>query len=242
MVVDLPAPFGPTKPVTWPGWTAKDMPSRASVGPNRLRSPATSIVASMVTEARDRRRPRSSRLRAVFGLVARSSPLRGTARYPARGTRPVRPAGTMRDDDFMATGRTRRRIAGSPSALALAGALLALAAFGQAIAQGLSHTGERDRRRRLRPVHGRRSCLLALAAHGPADLPAPGRGGGGDHRGERAGARRRSAQPTVAGLIAQVIASYRLGWTAGFGRAAPAGDAAGPAGPRRRPRRAAASW
>ena len=36
----------------------------------------------------------------------------------------------------MATGRTRRRIAGSPSALALAGALLALAAFGQAIAQG----------------------------------------------------------------------------------------------------------
>jgi signal transduction histidine kinase len=33
--------------------------------------------------------------------------------------------------------------------------------------------------------------------------------------------------PTVAGLIAQVIASYRLGWTAGFGRAAPAGDAGG---------------
>ena len=40
----------------------------------------------------------------------------------------------------MATGRTWRRIAGSPNALALAGALLALAAFGQAIVQGLAHT------------------------------------------------------------------------------------------------------
>ncbi len=45
MVVDLPAPFGPTKPVTWPGWTVNDMPSSASAGPNRLRSPLTSIVA-----------------------------------------------------------------------------------------------------------------------------------------------------------------------------------------------------
>ena len=47
MVVDLPAPFGPTKPVTWPGWTVNDMPSRASAGPNRLRSPETSMVACM---------------------------------------------------------------------------------------------------------------------------------------------------------------------------------------------------
>ncbi len=45
MVVDLPAPFGPTKPVTWPRWTAKVIPSSASAGPNRLRSPLTSIVA-----------------------------------------------------------------------------------------------------------------------------------------------------------------------------------------------------
>jgi len=37
--------FGPTKPVTWPGATVNDMPSSASVGPNRLRSPLTSIVA-----------------------------------------------------------------------------------------------------------------------------------------------------------------------------------------------------
>lgn len=44
MVVDLPAPFGPTKPITRPGSTMKVMPSRARVGPKRLRGPATSIA------------------------------------------------------------------------------------------------------------------------------------------------------------------------------------------------------
>ena len=29
IVVDLPAPFGPTKPVTWPGWTVNVIPSSA---------------------------------------------------------------------------------------------------------------------------------------------------------------------------------------------------------------------
>src|ERR1700689_3924886 len=47
ILVDFPAPFGPTKPVTWPGSTVNVIPSSASVGPNRLRSPVTSIVASM---------------------------------------------------------------------------------------------------------------------------------------------------------------------------------------------------
>src|SRR5579859_1281602 len=47
IVVDLPAPLGPTKPVTCPGATVNDMPSSATVGPNRLRSPLTSIVVSM---------------------------------------------------------------------------------------------------------------------------------------------------------------------------------------------------
>ena len=41
IVVDLPAPFGPTNPVTCPGRTVNDMPSSASTGPNRLRSPRT---------------------------------------------------------------------------------------------------------------------------------------------------------------------------------------------------------
>ena len=47
IVVDLPAPLGPTNPVTCPGCTVKDIPSSATVGPNRLRSPLTSMVASI---------------------------------------------------------------------------------------------------------------------------------------------------------------------------------------------------
>ena len=50
IVVDFPAPLGPTKPVTWPGPTVNDSPSTASVEPNRLRSPVTSMVASMQTD------------------------------------------------------------------------------------------------------------------------------------------------------------------------------------------------
>ena len=40
MVVDLPAPFGPTKPVTWPGWTVNVMPSSATVRAEPLAQPA----------------------------------------------------------------------------------------------------------------------------------------------------------------------------------------------------------
>ena len=54
MVVDLPAPFGPTNPVTWPGATVNVMPSSAMPWPNRLRSPATSMVASMEEVVRKR--------------------------------------------------------------------------------------------------------------------------------------------------------------------------------------------
>src|SRR5512146_3178095 len=72
IVVDLPAPFGPTKPVTWPGVTLNVMPSRARAGPNRLRSPVTSIVASMAAHATAARWRGSSRRRAVF-----ASPLTG---------------------------------------------------------------------------------------------------------------------------------------------------------------------
>jgi hypothetical protein len=44
----LPAPFGPTNPVTTPGRTVNDIPSSASTDPNRFRNPATSIVASLI--------------------------------------------------------------------------------------------------------------------------------------------------------------------------------------------------
>ena len=128
-------------------------------------------------------------------------------------------------------------MAGSASTLALAGALLALAAFGQAIAQAFSRPGRPPApgwpagpavalglwRSRcgtvpllfLRPACGGRAAaitaasVLALIAFGA---------------------------PTAAGLVAQVIASYRLGWTAGFGRAGRrsaggAGSEAPPGGP-----------
>ena len=125
----------------------------------------------------------------------------------------------------MATGRARRRIAGSPSALALAGALLALAAFGQAIAQGLGHTVNATDVGGSAPYTVALG-LLALAGTVPLIFLRP----------VAAAVAITTAsvlvliafgQPTVAGLIAQVIASYRLGWTAGFGRAGPAGDAGG---------------
>ena len=47
IVVDFPAPLGPTKPVTWPAGTLKVMPSRALVGPNLLCSPQTSMLCSV---------------------------------------------------------------------------------------------------------------------------------------------------------------------------------------------------
>ena len=52
MVVDLPAPLGPTNPVTSPGLTENDRPSRASAGPNRLRAPTTSILAVTLVTVR----------------------------------------------------------------------------------------------------------------------------------------------------------------------------------------------
>ncbi|GAA3312850.1 hypothetical protein GCM10020219_023620 [Nonomuraea dietziae] len=47
IVVDLPAPLGPTKPVTCPGSTVNDIPSSATVDPKRLRTSLTSMVARM---------------------------------------------------------------------------------------------------------------------------------------------------------------------------------------------------
>jgi hypothetical protein len=44
IVVDLPAPFGPRKPVTWPGRTSKLSRSTAVVRPYRLVRPWTAII------------------------------------------------------------------------------------------------------------------------------------------------------------------------------------------------------
>src|ERR1700722_2476656 len=139
MVVDLPAPFGPTKPVTWPGRTVNVIPSSACAAPNRLRSPATSMVASMLDEARFRRGPRSSRPGAVFGVVLpgdvprRESLLRGMAGIPGPGDATGPGCG---DNNPMATGWTQRTAAAAHS-LPAVGMALALAAFGQVIARAV---------------------------------------------------------------------------------------------------------
>src|SRR5918996_2300239 len=45
-VVVFPAPLGPRKPVTCPGWTSKLTPSSDLTGPKRFRSEWTSIAAT----------------------------------------------------------------------------------------------------------------------------------------------------------------------------------------------------
>src|ERR1700733_2215021 len=137
---------------------------------------------------------------------------------PARGTRSVRAAGTMAG---VATGLTWRRIAGSPNALALAGALLAVAAFGQAMVQGLTHTVNASDTGSAPEVIA--LGLLALAGTLPLVFLRP-----------VAAAVAITATsalvlavfgtPTVAAMVAQVIASYRLGRTAGLDRGDPGGD------------------
>ena len=122
----------------------------------------------------------------------------------------------------MATGLTWRRIAGSPSALALAGALLAVAAFGQAMVEGLTHTVNASDTGSAPEVIA--LCLLALAGTLPLVFLRP-----------VAAAVTITATsalvlavfgtPTVAAMVAQVIASYRLGRAVGLARADPGGDA-----------------
>src|SRR4051812_47481136 len=49
IVVVLPAPFGPRKPVTMPGSTEKVRSSTARVVPNTLVSPDNSIIEAMMS-------------------------------------------------------------------------------------------------------------------------------------------------------------------------------------------------
>src|SRR5579875_1555637 len=54
IVVDLPEPFGPRKPVTTPGRTVKLRSSTAVFGPYRLVRPIASITQAIVRSARRR--------------------------------------------------------------------------------------------------------------------------------------------------------------------------------------------
>ena len=62
IVVDLPAPFGPRKPVTRPGRATKDTSSTARWAPYVLVTPSTVIMRlSLVAAARPAHRPQGSR-------------------------------------------------------------------------------------------------------------------------------------------------------------------------------------
>jgi signal transduction histidine kinase len=133
----------------------------------------------------------------------------------------------------IATGLTWRRLAGSPNALALAGALLALAGFGQALVQGLAHNVNGTAPGSAANIGGNvpyaiALCLLALAGTVPLIFLRP----------VAAAVAITAASvlvvaafgtPTAAGLIAQVVAGYRLGWAVAFGRGGGLA-AVGPAG------------
>ena len=80
IVVDLPAPLGPTNPVTWPGGTVNDRPSTATVAPVALAQPADlDGWLSMVGDATEP---------APAAVVTPRSGLRRPARGDARPARP----------------------------------------------------------------------------------------------------------------------------------------------------------
>src|SRR3954452_19481232 len=66
IVVDLPAPFGPRKPVTMPGCTVKERSSTASLSPYRFVRPRASIIAAPVCEGG---RPPADNARASAGCL-----------------------------------------------------------------------------------------------------------------------------------------------------------------------------
>ena len=138
IVVDLPAPFGPTKPVTWPGRTVNVIPSSACTAPNRLRSPATSMVASMLDQARFRRdggrHAGEPSCASSFRVTFPGCPsYGGWPGFPVQGDAIGLGCG---DNDCMATGWTQR-IAAAPHSLTTVGVVLGLAAVGQAIARAV---------------------------------------------------------------------------------------------------------
>src|SRR5215467_2548847 len=88
IVVDLPAPFGPRKPVTTPGGTTKSSPSTASVSPYRLLRFSTSIIACSLH--RWRRSPRHA-THARNHPPGPASAQRPQAEQATYAPRPIRP-------------------------------------------------------------------------------------------------------------------------------------------------------
>src|SRR5262245_12837886 len=112
MVVDLPAPLGPRKPVTWPGRTVNDSPSTATVLPYRLVRSCISIMKLLLVAADKptlgtgpcRGRPPQGRSWHPAASAAsrtpcalrRSEPTPGQVSYRTRPTRPATSTATAR--------------------------------------------------------------------------------------------------------------------------------------------------
>src|SRR3954467_5939757 len=96
-VVVLPAPLGPRKPVTDPGWTVKESPSTARTEPKVLLSPLTSTRTGSKRGAEPAGRAlSSSSVRSVGPIQAHAEPLSahcGTGRRGAGGPPPGRGGG-----------------------------------------------------------------------------------------------------------------------------------------------------
>ena len=212
MVVDLPAPFGPTKPVICPGATVKDNWSSATVWPNLLHSPVTSMVASMpgrlgnaAGPGRHAVEPCSPPL--ARGTGAAASPTRGIRHWRAGGTPAPRPAATMTRWMRWVTGTAPWPAGGGGSPRPR---------WRLPSARARSPRGGRD----ARPDNEHRSPL-------GADRARPGGGGRGYHGAPGPAMGPAPAAPavtaaavvslaafhmlTAAGLAAQLAALYRLG-------------------------------
>src|SRR5690242_8941374 len=211
IVVDLPAPFGPTKPVTWPARTANDIPSSAWAGPNRLRSPATSIAASMARNlwpyrglgrhAAERSSPVPSR--GTGGPACPPGELRQAARR--RGTRrgwQVRTITAMAPDRLA-------RIAAARHAPAIGGALLAVAACGQAAAQAVGLAGHQPAQD-VAVLYVLPLCVFALLSTVPLAVLGPAAAAVAVTAGNTASLAS-FGTATAAGIAGQLIAGYRLG-------------------------------
>jgi signal transduction histidine kinase len=124
----------------------------------------------------------------------------------------------------MATGWTQR-LASAPHALAIAGTALALAALGQAVAQAMTLTAARGQTAPASTVGEAVSlCLLALAGTVPLIFLRPAAAAAAITAASIVSLTVfGSGALTVAGVVAQVLASYRLGYEGVSGDAGLAG-------------------
>ncbi len=118
------------------------------------------------------------------------------------------------DNDYMATGWAQR-IAAAPRSLTTVGVVLALAALGQAVAQALTPTAVQAGQTApgSTAIEAVSLCLLALATTVPLIFLRPAAAATAITAASTVSLTVfGSGAPTVAGLTAQVLASYRLGY------------------------------